>query len=88
MVEHLVSLDGYDEPGITWRYGRCRCGWVGPFRVARAQAAVDAGWHLLDPEMADFGADWHDAVGEERARLYARFRPDKVTPPVSGSGAG
>lgn len=75
MAHHAVTLGRYDEPGITWTHGKCRCGWEGPLRVAPQQAAVDAGWHLMDPGLVDFGDGWHAVVGDERERLYERFVP-------------
>jgi hypothetical protein len=75
MAEHRVALGTYDEPGLTRANGECQCGWMGPLRVASAQAAVDAGWHLMDPGLVVFGDDWHAVVGDERRRLYERFTP-------------
>lgn len=73
VADHRVALKSSDEPGHLWTSAVCSCTWQGSLRVARGQAAIDAAWHLADPIRVDFGPDWHDVVGDERAQIYRRY---------------
>ncbi|MEP4593131.1 MAG: hypothetical protein ABJ314_08175 [Ilumatobacter sp.] len=71
---HRVQVAGYDEPGVSWTMATCSCRWERPLRVRVEQATIDAARHLHDPDRTEFGADWHDEVGPERARFHEQFR--------------
>ena len=73
--DHSVALETYDEPGHTFTVAACSCRWKGPLRVRRQQGAIDAARHLDDPLRQDYGDDWHNVVGDDRDRLYAKFGP-------------
>ena len=79
---HRIALKGYDEPGITWTYADCVCGWKGPFRVILEQAAVDTARHLAQPTREDYGDGWTSTMerkAEARQRYAPVFAPWEIT---------